>query len=569
MEGVSQHDYKTPLNRLSEALGDLAPTWPSREEFDSIVYWNEDFSRQAAVSIPLSVYQELSAIFGDALTFRFSLGGAVVFDLGQPISQEIIDQFQVQSRQATTITFDFQLDKKALIESQYPALAQSCRPFLIIFSETLKNFLDKCNLTQLETRLWDKGSDRKTVILIPERPIYLNGSFLAVIGGEYLASIDTVIPVEPNDPQTIKILYERCENSVKWQTTFVQQLTPLNLDFLIHAGEDQPITRALLIHRINIILLYIADRSIIRNKTWISVFISSQQSVEIQFAQREEKIGENLIIGTQVLFDLFKWVYDPNWKVTDRMPLVQIGIVNALSASDHEVRYRLLIENAKSIYDGLQWHWKAFIEGKLDEYVHQVVELEQFVSDTVHVFAEQISGITKSLNETMLAAVGVFIASFIAALFTTTFNPVVFRIGLLVYAGYICIFPMIISMLQQHDQFKVYKDDFELRRKRFEQRLYKDNVDQIIGKQIEKSTTRFTSAVINTVITYLLVVFLLVAAAIIIPEVIQRSINNLQLSPTPTMIATSTATQNQLLSTSTQPIASATPSPPFTSTPIP
>ena len=561
-------DYVTALNRLSEVLGDSAPVWASREEFDGIIYWNEDFSRQVAVSIPINIYQELYAIFGDALTFRFYLGGILVLDLTQNISQETLDQFRNQTRQAATITFDFHLDKITLVNSLYPDLILSCRPFLFIYPETLENFLANCNLTQLEMQFWDQEFDRKTVFLIPKRSIFLNGPFLAIVGGEYLMSLDSVIPIEHDAPLITDIFYERCVNSVKWQTAFVQHLTPLHLDFSIHAGEDDFITRTLLLHRINTILLYIADRSIIRNKIWISVFISSQQSVEIQLTDHPENIIGNLAIGAQVLFELFNWVYDPNWKVTDRIPLVQIGIVHALGAAEPTVRYRLLIENAKGIFDGLQWHWKAFIEGKVEEYIHQILDLEQFVSDTVRQFAEQISSITKGLNETMLAAVGVFIASFIAALFTTTFNPVVFRIGLLVYAGYILIFPMIIYMLQQRDQFKVYKDDFELRRKRFEDRLYKENVDQIIGKQIDRSTTRFNKAVRYTVITYLLVIFLLIAAAIIFPEVIQRSFTELQSTPTPTVVTTSIGTPYQLLSPSTQPARSTTP-PTSTFTPRP
>jgi hypothetical protein len=542
MQDNSGYDFTIPLKRLSEVLGDSSPIWPSRENFESIIFWNEDFSRQLASSIPLIVYQDLARIFGNSLTFKYYLGGNVVLDLSQSIDQEIIERFQDQTRQAATLIFDFKVDKKAIIESYFPGLAQSCKTFLFIYSEPLEKFLAKSDLSQLETKFWDEKPDQKTVILVPEKPIFLNGPYFSIIGGEYLASIGTVIPDEPIDTRTIKVLYERCENSVKWQTSFLRHLTPLNLTFSILAGENDSITRALLIRSINIVLLYIADRSIIRNKTWISVFISSQQSVEIQLTEQDVNLGDNLNIGAQVLMDIFKWVYDLNWKVTDRLPLVQIGIVQALGASEHGVRYRLLIENARSIYDGLQWNWKAFIEGRVEEYVGQILDLEQFISDTVRAFAEQISSMTKSLNETMLAAVGVFIASFIAALFTTTFNPVVFRIGLLVYAGYILIFPMIASLFQQRDQFRIYIDDFELRRKRFEDRLFKNKVDQIIGKQIDKSTIRFRKAVIYTIITYLLVIFLLIAAAMIIPEFIQRSINEPQPTTTPIM-TTPTVTQ--------------------------
>ena len=103
-----------------------------------------------------------------------------------------------------------------------------------------------------------------------------------MVGGENLAKLKyLIIPANSIDPQITRDLYERCRNSVNRQTNFVKHLTPAQLDFKVDAGEDDLITRALFIHRINAILLYIADRSVIRNKIWISIFISTEQSIEI------------------------------------------------------------------------------------------------------------------------------------------------------------------------------------------------------------------------------------------------------------------------------------------------
>jgi hypothetical protein len=61
-------------------------------------------------------------------------------------------------------------------------------------------------------------------------------------------------------------------------------------------------------------------------------------------------------------------------------------------------------------------------------------QVETMVSETVVAFADRTAALTKSLTDTILAAVAVLIGSFIAAAFATPFNATLFRIGVLTQA---------------------------------------------------------------------------------------------------------------------------------------
>jgi hypothetical protein len=131
----------------------------------------------------------------------------------------------------------------------------------------------------------------------------------------------------------------------------------------------------------------------------------------------------------------------------------------------------------------LHWHWKAFIENKVDAYMSQVQALEDYVASTVQAFTGQVSALIKSLSDTMLAAVGALLGSFIAALFKDKFDPTIFVIGMLIYA----------------------------------QRLYPENVDEIVGGQVAKSRRHFRRWFWATILAYAVVVFAAVMTAVLVP----------------------------------------------------
>jgi hypothetical protein len=244
---------------------------------------------------------------------------------------------------------------------------------------------------------------------------------------------------------------------------------------------------------------------------------------------------------------IFEWAYQAPWKANDRLPLVQIGIVDALKGSANEFRFELLLKNSKTIYENITWHWKAFIEGKIDAYADQIHNLEEKVGETVTAYSEQISAITASLTETLLAAIGVVLASFIASLFQDKFNPRVFQIGVIIYAIYVFCFPLLYNMIHRYGTIKTIEMEFETQKGWFKKRLPPDRVQTIVDEsQISNNRKRFCRWFWPTVVIYLLIFGLLMLAAFTIPVWIQTPMGQMIVA-TATATPTSTPTSTSVL----------------------
>lgn len=514
-------ELQAPLNLLIDHLGYSIVDWIDREELEQLVIRNEAINIDIVRSIPIYVYHNLVEVFGNCLSLIFLLGEEIVFDIQLCDSQVYLDEFFAKVRASPTLVFNFRLDKKVYVGEKFPEVIQAANVYLYVFPEALYRLLSRSNFSHLETRLW-RDPHPKVVILLPSTDVLINGEYLSVVGSTYVEEYCRDFTVGAGLSERAKDVFARCQDGVRWQQQYINQLTPLHFYVDRKVGGDE-VYKLILTHLIHLLVFFLAERTITRNDQFVSIFITSQNTVEINHSTLRDASEDNLIAGGKNLLELFMWAYDPLWKFTDRLPFVQIGVVQFLSGSDSAHRFSLLLENSGNLLVDLKWHWKAFIEGKVDEYVDQVRNLEDYVSTTIHSFTEQISALVKNLNDTMLAAVGALIGSFVAALFTDKFNPAIFRIGLGLYAFYVFLFPLIYSMRNQWEQFVAVKTDFQIRKKRFEERLYKDRVDNIVGEQVSDSIKRVKSWFFTTIITYLIVIFMAIAAAVILPAVIQRT----------------------------------------------
>ena len=511
-----------PLLAFGERLGITAEVWTEREELGQLTYSDPELGREMAAALTLDQITPLVETYGDVLTCRFLLGELPVLNIAPGLDEAAMENFRDQSRLSPTVTFDFRLDKTRLIES-WLGEVPGCHPFLYFFPEALERLLTS-GVEQLESRLWGSETACKAILLVPDREIWLDGPYLAVLGGERIGDWREAVPQEPPDAERLQSMYRTCRDNLKWQESWLQHLTPLHLKVDGRALPGDSIANALRIHLTSLIVLYTADRTAIRaDGRWLAIYTGAKQSVELTLGDPQDHLGEETAAGVRALLQMLEWAYDPQW-ATDRLPLVQIGVVQALHAAEPAVRYRLLVLNAANIFDGLKWHWKALVEGKVDAYVAQVRALEDYVAGTVQAFADQISAMIKSLSDTMLAAVGALLGSFIAALFKDKFNPAIFVIGMLVYAVYVLMFPLGYNMLNQWGRYQSLVEDFQVRRRRFEERLYPEKVSEIVGTQVANSRKRFRYWFAVTFLAYAVVIILAVIAAVWVPGVMAGAV---------------------------------------------
>ncbi|WP_214026352.1 hypothetical protein [Macellibacteroides fermentans] len=530
-----------PLLALGEALGITPDVWEKREELERITYTDSNFSQERATKLTMDLVSPLREAYGNALTCSFRLGDLPVLDVNLETNNKSLEELFETIKDSPTVIFELTLNKTLLVENWLGEIPD-CHIFLYLFPKALQNFLSS-NLSRLENLLWclESEAPHKVVLFVPNHEIWLSGPYFAVLGGEQIEHRLEVIskPLQETDEQ-IRNMYKTCQKNLYWQVPWLKHLTPLHLKIDGQIPCDDSIAKALLIHQVNLIILYTADRTVGDiNKPSLSTYAGTNQSVELTLMNPADPIEENALVGVNYLMQMLEWVYDPKW-ADDRLRLAQIVVSQSLHAAGPLDRYQLFLHNAPNIFDGLKWHWKAFIECKVDSYVSQIQALEDYVADTVQEFANQVTSMVKSLSDTMLAAVGVLIGSFIAALFEDEFDPRIFAIGMGVYALYVLVFPLIYNMIHQWQQYKVVCGNFEERKTRFEERLYFQKVNEIVGKKITDSKNRFKLWFYVTITTYIIVIVLAILTALLLPEFIQN---------TTTLSIQNTTLQNVTLST--------------------
>lgn len=181
-----------------------------------------------------------------------------------------------------------------------------------------------------------------------------------------------------------------------------------------------------------------------------------------------------------------------------------------------------MLNCAEPILKDLRWDWKSFIDGKMDEYTGGVKDLEEDLAKTILAFADQVSTMIKGLSDTMLAAVGVVLGTFIASLFGDKFKPELFKLGMVLYAIYVLIFPLLFNMINQWQSFSSLEQGFHDRKDRFKGRLSSERVESIVKDRVKRAKDRFKIWYAITVITYLIVIGLALIASVWAPLWIEK-----------------------------------------------
>jgi len=526
------NDPAEPLLTFAQTLRVAATIWPAREELDQLTYMDVDFSREIVAALTVDQIAPLPHAYGDALTCRFLLGDLGVLNIASGLDETALESFRDQTRHSPTVTLDLKLDKARLLKN-WLGETRGCRLFMYLFPEALERFVTT-RLERLERRLWGAEKECKVIVLVPNREIWLDGSHLCVIGGKQIGDWRKVLPQEPPDVGRVTAMYRTCRDNLKWQESWLQYLTPLHLKVNGQALPGDAIANALRVHLANLIVLYTADRTVARaGGQWLAIYAGAKQSVDLTLGDPRDHLSEDAQAGVVRLLQLVEWAYDSRW-TAERLPLVQIGVVQALRAADPTVRFRLLLHNAPSVFGALQWHWKAFIEEKVDRYVSQVQALEDYVTSTTKAFADQVSAMIKELSDTMLAAIGALLGSFIAALFKDKFDPTIFTLGMVVYAFYVLCFALGYNMANQWGHYRSLVNEFDTRRQRFGDRLYRERVNEIVGTQIAESQKRFQRWFALTLLAYVTVIILSVVAALVVPGIVTTATFGPMPTPTPT-----------------------------------
>jgi hypothetical protein len=377
----------------------------------------------------------------------------------------------------------------------------------------------------------ESDGDRKLVLLVPTHnyDLSLDGDYLAVVGGKYVARWREYLPEAAPDATRVRELLKQAEENLNWTGFDLKQITPLHLNvawkvpgdtdthFPGKADPNDPIAAVVFAHSFACCVVYLACHSYRYpggETVWRCLFretISrqgdiSQAEAKIDFPDQAELMktikkndSHDPWAPVQSVANIAKWVYDDNTIPKDRrarvagerLNVVQIVIGRYLQDGDAKNNCTNLLHEAKTIKQKVDWAWKAFVEGKLDKFFGRVREVEQAVESTVKTFNDQVEALTKTLVDNMLAAVGVLVVSLVAAVFKEPFNPWIFLSGTVLYAGYLAVFPIRTGLRSTRERFNNSVRSFYRQKRKFNERLGESQVSAIIGTTVKRQIIWF------------------------------------------------------------------------------
>jgi hypothetical protein len=332
------------------------------------------------------------------------------------------------------------------------------------------------------------------VIGVADTDVQLTGPILAVMGGAHFDELLRIAntPAEATD---FAAILEARDKYVGWDAPWSTTLTPWHFE-LSGTCADPTLHGLLRAQLVKLSVLFTCDRARERPTATPPPIIYAQYRGQDHIADvaLDERVGLDIDQPTvDAVLASVTWCYrrhgeadDPDW-VADRLPFLQTRLAQTLEPLPEGDRLAGLLKSLPHILIGIEWHWKAFIEGKVGEYLQQVNQVEDLVGATTGSIAKETADLTKGLGDAILAAVAALIGSFIAAAFSDPFDAGLFTIGLRVYAIYVLAFPCIIGLLSSNTALTAIQREFNARVERFKETIYPGKVEAIVDKRVDRA----------------------------------------------------------------------------------
>ncbi len=555
-------DPAGPLKKLAALLQiDLPRLWgaelPEKLNFnephlplDKIGY-REDVSINAQKLAGLDeVLREMWTEYGPALTLRLKIPGEVV-TVDAIYKRDKLEEFFKEIHESPDLELQLVIDKKLLLEQkEFRHASVTFRLFL--FPEALAGTLSVplVDLEQGENALLkDFDGESKFMILVPDHDIELNGTYLSVLGRGAIGRWTDYVPSKLGlSRDRIKLVCEEARERLKWVHINLEYLTPLQFQVEWPKPEDEGppnddlIAGPLYAQSLACSLLYMAGHTSSNQRkvagsnsnheevdhSWTATFAADKYMVKFRVGDTDElkkvlieKSTGNPWKTVRLISKRAAWIYEDERNIGNRLIVLQNVLADSLQDYEPSEALPVLIRRATELCDRVEWGWEAFIGDKLKTYFSQEKELEDIVDSTTKSYNEQVQTLTKALIDNMLAAVGVIVGSFIAAIFNSPFQEYVFWFGTGIYVAYLLVFPGIVGLTSTWQRFSDSKASFKKRERDFTRRLARDQVDQIVGDTVTKKESWFECWFKWTIGLYVAVLVLVVAAMFAVPGMIK------------------------------------------------
>jgi len=459
--------------------------------------------------------------YGDLATVEIRTGDLTELVIDESTVDSVVAEVATAAQSGGPYQAVITVDKALLAQRLSEWVGRPVRVFL--FGEALSRAL-KRGISWFEAEVWT-NAPAPLVIAVLDTDVCLTGAYLAVVGLDALSQIP-VPATKPISDLEFDAIRQVRDRLIGWDTPWVRALTPWHFE-LRGTCADSDVHGALRAQLAKLAVLFTCDRARQTSDTPGEIVAEYRGREYVASLAIDERAP---LICTQeqseAVMEVVDWCYErrgtqgqPDW-VSDRLPFVQTRVAQSIGSYGSEARLLAFAQVVPYLIEGIRWHWKAFIEGKVNEYLDREEQVETAVSEAVATFGGESAALVKALTETILAAVAVLIGSFIAAAFATPFNGTLFRIGVLTYAGYVVIFPGAIGLFSATTGLRVARSEFDIRIQRFKQMLEPSTVSAIVGDRVSRAQNRYYRWLAVAASAYLTVAIAAGVAATQIPDLV-------------------------------------------------
>lgn len=481
-------DPGATLRAFLDALGDGQVSWQTYERTTDFVIPSLAVSRERVLAMSAEQFRALGEDYGNALLVcAFYEDEDLLLRVRDNITEQDIQEFARQSQGLDEVTLQLRLDKMALARRVFVE-PDGCQLFFYIYAGAFLALLHS-TFEHIENGLWGARPAAKAVVAIPSYTVFLEGRMMAVVGGENIERLPEVAPGDSKESAQILRCYETCRHQLRWQRPWLNHLTPWHLAV---DGEDESgkVVAAIGEQIAKLFVLYTADRSIERDDDYLCTYSQPEFQADVPVPRASSThfvANSRQLAGIRSVLD---WVYEDPTSTT-RLAIMQVVTSRRLHCIDTGERYARLLELSIGLRQELTWAEKAVMSNSLRSYSADVRSLEDVVDRTVQSFGDQVSGLTKSLSDTILAGVGTVVVGSVALLLKEGAGSVILAVALLGYAAYIGVFQIALGLVSYRDRKKLLIDDFGRRCQLFKERLYSENVDHVVGNRVRDANILF------------------------------------------------------------------------------
>lgn len=487
-------DLLEEIARGLEGTGLARKVLADSEKRDAITLTIHDWPAAQVAGLNAEALQELAAACRGAFQLTLQAGPFVV-QIGHGPAAPAQADLDGLSKRARSVKLTMSLDKSVLLD-ELGLRGEHALTWLYLYPEALVKAVDRIYACGEEPgELFDVTlpAGRKTVILVREADVLLDGTWLGVAGGWLLSHWQSLLP-DPDAHASKAALIQRVtgpQSPLSWLGFSYRRLTPHHLDARPSGRSGAPpatdvIGRAFRCQRLALALIYTADQTRRGDQGWACSFRSEHQAAEILLPASSQDVAGLDAEAVETLARRAVWTYGDGGQspgsttadfVPDRLRIFRGVVARNLLGASREESFGRLPGVAKAVDADTEGIYTSFVDGLLTRFFERVQILAGMVSSAVESLQGQTQVLVKGLADSVLASVAAAMAVFLGALFSS--EAAVFQVGMTIYAVYFALIPGVVGLITVRQQFEAARQLFDRRVEDYRHHLAPETVDRI------------------------------------------------------------------------------------------